>query len=55
MSRQRKTYSLSALWGGEGWGEVGALLKLTLSKHTSPSRRCATGPSLSPLRAERGK
>src|SRR5256885_3787330 len=45
-------YPLSAPGGGEGWGEVGD--SRTLADTTSPSRRCATGPSLSALKGGEG-
>jgi type II restriction/modification system DNA methylase subunit YeeA len=46
--------SLSAPGGGEGRGEVGEPLAPS-SPPTSPSRRSATGPSLSPLKGGEGR
>jgi hypothetical protein len=45
--------SLSAPGGGEGRGEVGDS-GARAGAPASPSHRCATGPSLSPQRADRG-
>jgi hypothetical protein len=64
MSYAQPKRALSALFGGRGrdpelgegarvrWvREAGRVIR---GRDTSPSRRYATGPSLSPLRAERG-
>src|SRR6266487_2257902 len=45
-------HSLSALGGGEGWGEVGVPERRLMP--TSPSRAFGEGPSLSPLKGGEG-
>src|SRR5258707_1128631 len=46
-------HSLSALGGGEGWGEVGDS-RAPAGRPTSPSHAFGAGPSLSPLKGGEG-
>src|SRR5690242_17591306 len=41
-------------WEGEVGGNASVIVQLSELHDTPPSRCCAAGPSLSPLRAERG-